>query len=55
MGTKLEAGYLYAQTEQDVILVGFADKEFDPEKYVLLQGSTFMTIKIGDWVLIKCI
>jgi hypothetical protein len=39
MEIKFKAGYLCAQTEHDVIMVGFADREFETEEYVLLQGS----------------
>ena len=39
MRIRFKAGYLYAQKERSVVMVGFADKEFETEEYVLLQGS----------------
>lgn len=37
MTTKLKANFLYAQIENDVIMVGFADNEINTQEYVLLQ------------------
>ncbi len=39
MATRLNAKFLYAQIENDVIMVGFADDEFETKDYVLLQKS----------------
>lgn len=37
MITKFKANFLYAQTENDVLIVGFADDEFETNSYVLFQ------------------
>jgi hypothetical protein len=39
MTTALDAGFVYDSEDEDVILVGFADKEYGTEHYVLLQRS----------------
>ncbi|WP_249897581.1 Imm10 family immunity protein [Paenibacillus sp. PK3_47] len=41
MNTVLNAGFLYAgaDEETDVLLIGFADDEFDPQEYILLQKT----------------
>ncbi len=41
MATLLNANFLYGQIDRDtdVIMVGFADDEFDTQKYLLLQKS----------------
>ena len=39
MATRLDAGFVYDSEDEDVILVGFADKEYQTERYVLLQRS----------------
>ncbi len=41
MTTKFESSFLYAQVdENDVIMVGFADDEFETNDYVLFQKSS---------------
>jgi hypothetical protein len=37
--TTLDAGFVYDSEDDDVILVGFADKEYGTAHYVLLQRS----------------
>lgn len=40
MTTKFKANFLYAQVdENDVIMVGFADDEFETKDYILFQKS----------------
>ena len=39
MATILDAGYSYSSDEDDVVTVGFADREYDTTKYLLLQRS----------------
>ena len=40
MTTKIESSFLYAQVdENDVIMVGFADDEFETSNYILLQKA----------------
>ncbi|SMO52695.1 Imm10 family immunity protein [Melghirimyces algeriensis] len=39
MATIVKSNFLYAQKENDVVMVGFADDEFDTKEYVLLQRS----------------
>lgn len=39
MATRLDAGFVYDSEDEDVILVGFADKEYQTQRYVLLQRS----------------
>jgi hypothetical protein len=41
MRTTLNANFLYSQVNNDidVLIIGFADDEFDTEEYVLLQRS----------------
>lgn len=41
MNTVLNAGFLYAgaDEETDVLMIGFADDEFDPQEYILLQKT----------------
>lgn len=35
----LEAGYVYAEDDDEVLMVGFADRQVDTEHYLLLEGS----------------
>jgi len=39
METKFHAKFLYTQNNHDVIMVGFADDEFETKDYILLQKS----------------
>ncbi|EGK14144.1 hypothetical protein HMPREF9374_0403 [Desmospora sp. 8437] len=39
MATILKCNFLYAQKENNVVIVGFADDEFNSKEYVLLQKS----------------
>ncbi len=39
MTTILNAGFVYGSEDEDVIIVGFADQEYDTRRYVLLQRS----------------
>ncbi|MGN7360291.1 Imm10 family immunity protein [Paenibacillus sp. SAF-054] len=41
MNTVLNANFLYAQIDEDidVLMIGFADDEFDPQEYILLQKT----------------
>ena len=39
MATTLNAGFVYSSEDDDVVIVGFADKEYETEHYVLLQRS----------------
>jgi hypothetical protein len=39
MATKIKADFIYSQKDEAVIMVGFADDQFDTEEYVLLQKS----------------
>jgi hypothetical protein len=41
MNTVLNANFLYAQIDEetDVIMIGFADNEFDTKDYILLQKT----------------
>lgn len=37
MGTRLNAGFVLAQVEDDNVLVGFADAEYETREHLLLQ------------------
>jgi hypothetical protein len=39
MSTKINASYFLNGIEDDIILVGFADDEFDTKEHILLQKS----------------
>jgi hypothetical protein len=39
MITKFDAAYIFTQSDNDMAMVGFADKQFETEKYLLLQRS----------------
>ena len=37
MTTTLDAGYVYAMDDGEIVVVGFADREYETQQYVLLQ------------------
>jgi hypothetical protein len=39
MATKLTANFIFSGIEDDVIMIGFADDEFDTKEHLLLQKS----------------
>jgi hypothetical protein len=39
MSTHLEAGFVYTSDQDGVVMVGFADQQFDTRRYVLLQRT----------------
>ncbi|WP_010243288.1 Imm10 family immunity protein [Acetivibrio cellulolyticus] len=39
MSTKVKANFVFAGVEDDIILIGFADDEFDTKEHILLQKS----------------
>lgn len=39
MSTKVNASYVFTGIEDDIILIGFADDEFDTKEHILLQKS----------------
>jgi hypothetical protein len=42
MSILLEASFVYCGIEDETILIGFADDEFDTKEYVLFQKSLFI-------------
>jgi len=42
MSILLKASFVYFGIEEETIVIGFADDEFDPKNYVLLQKSLFI-------------
>lgn len=53
MTTKLKAGFMYAQIENDVVVVGFADNEYNTNQYLLLQRTLCCTKQDCDLSLDK--
>jgi hypothetical protein len=43
MSTRFKAEFVYTQNVDELIVVGFADKQFETKEYVLLQRSLFAT------------